>query len=142
MFGRESRSVPDVFLVLLGAGRSQDSLRLAVVTGSEKEAWDLLTIGRRWFPDRSNEVAQWAFETESGRSSSRRASIGPGEKRPVFVLEFEDGRYEVFDTKVLALRRQQETQSKAAKYRARATLLEVVSNTWAGEFSVADDSST
>lgn len=138
MFHRRKKSLPDVFLVLLGAARSQESLKLAAVTGSEREAFDLLTVARRWFPERSNEVAQWTFESESERAPSRRASVGPGEKRLVFVLEFAHERYEVFDTAALASRGQQQALTEISGNPRPSTLLDVVTNTWVGEFSIID----
>lgn len=96
-FGRKQNpehDEPQVWLVYLGATSAENSgLVLAAVTGTEAEAWSMLTQARRRMSDRPNLIEERPFATtasaaeESGSPElPARSALGVGERRTVFVL--------------------------------------------------------
>ena len=129
--GRDSART--AWVVYLGTTVDPDDLALAAVTGSEPEAWELLTQARRVAPDRSNLIEDRPFVTRPapGRGGSDGPGLRSGEQRTVLVLltGTDDATevHAVFERAEEAIPARDHLVTSGA---GDARLHEVVTNTW------------
>lgn len=132
---RRSKSAEDVdaWVVQIGTDSEVSSLSIVAVTGTEDEAWGLLSRATAAFPGRTNEVSTFPHHPASGLDGGGGKRLGRDEHRRVFVVEERqvlDGEafswFEVFDSRSMALDHQRGLVGPTQWH-------ELTTNTWYGD---------